>query len=35
LRKDHDKLLQLDLEQMRRENEEIQEREGKRIRHRK
>ena len=35
LRTYHEKLLQLDLEQMRRENEEMQEREGKRIRHRK
>ena len=35
LRTYHEKLLQIDLEQMRRENEEIQEREGKRIRHRK
>ncbi|MEC8646820.1 MAG: hypothetical protein VXY00_07585 [Candidatus Latescibacterota bacterium] len=34
LRTYYEKLLQLDLEQMRRENEEMQEREGKRIRHR-
>ena len=34
LRTYYEKLLQLDLEQMRRENEERQEREGKRIRHR-